>query len=108
MRWYCVLCLVASRLKNSTLRLLKARVIFTPSSRKARSSGAGRKSVTTVGLPIGSVVYLIFALIDLFPFPPISGAKYPNDTGAIGKADGENATAKGAKAEKTGLARAVP
>jgi hypothetical protein len=56
---------------------------------------------------MGSVVYFIFALIDLFPFPPISGAKYPNDTGAIGEADGVNATANSAKAEVTRLARAV-
>ena len=41
MRWYCVLCLRASFLKNSTLRLLNEMVTFTPSSRKTRSSGAG-------------------------------------------------------------------
>src|SRR5882672_8604007 len=71
MRWYWVLCFVASRLKNSTLRLLSARVTFTPSSRKTRSSGAGRKSGTTLGLPKGSSVYLVFALIDPFTLSPL-------------------------------------
>lgn len=107
MRWYCVLCLVASRLKNSTLRLLKASVIFTPSSRKTRSSGAGRKSATTFGRPMGSSVYLIFAFINLFAFPPVSRANYPDDAGAIGEANGEYATANRAKAEIARLFRAV-
>src|SRR5882762_951737 len=46
MRWYCVLCLRASVLKKSTLRLLNAMVTLTPSSLKTRSSGRGRKSGT--------------------------------------------------------------
>src|SRR5205085_1677458 len=85
MRWYCVLCFAASRLKKSTLRLLRARVTFMPSSRNTRSSGAGRKSGTTLGLPKGSSVYLVFALIDPLSFAPIARAKDPNDIGAVRK-----------------------
>src|SRR5258708_7489575 len=48
-RWYCVLCLRASVLKKSTLRLLNAIVTFTPSSRKTKSSGRGTKSGTSIG-----------------------------------------------------------
>ena len=40
---------------------------------------------------IGSLVYFIFAFINCLAFPPVTGAKYANDTAAIGKADGENA-----------------
>ena len=87
MRWYCVLCLRASVLKKSTLRLLNAMVTLTPSSLKTRSSGRGRKSGTTLGFPRGSSVYLIFPLIYPLAFPPVSGAKDPNDIVAIGKPD---------------------
>src|SRR6266436_6109604 len=74
MRWYCVLCLRASFLKNSTLRLLREIVTFTPSSRNTRSSGFGRKSGTTLTSPRGWSEYLIFSLIDSFSFAPISCA----------------------------------
>src|SRR5882672_10346281 len=87
MRWYCVLCLRASVLKKSTLRLLNAMVTSTPSSLKTRSSGRGRKSGTTLGFPRGSSVYLIFSLIYSLAFPPVAGAKNPNDIVAIGKPD---------------------
>src|SRR5882762_6172629 len=90
MRWYCVLCLRASVLKKSTLRLLNAMVTLTPSSLKTRSSGRGRKSGTTLGFPRGSSVYLIFPLIYPLAFPPVAGAKNPNDIVAIGKPDCEN------------------
>jgi len=36
-------------------------------------------------------VYFIFTFINCLAFPPVTGAKYANDTAAIGKADGENA-----------------
>src|SRR5947208_16443702 len=87
MRWYCVLCLRASVLKKSTLRLLNAMVTLTPSSLKTRSSGRGRKSGTTLGFPRGSSVYLIFPLIYPLAFPPVAGAENPNDIVAIGKPD---------------------
>jgi len=87
MRWYCVLCLRASVLKKSTLRLLSAMVTLTPSSLKTRSSGRGRKSGTTLGLPRGSSVYLIFPLINPLAFPPVAGAEDPNDVVAIGEPD---------------------
>ncbi len=87
MRWYCVLCLRASVLKKSTLRLLNAMVTLTPSSLKTRSSGRGRKSETTLGFPRGSSVYLIFSLIYPLAFPPVAGAKNPNDIVAIGEPD---------------------
>src|SRR5258705_8166324 len=107
MRWYCVLCFAASRLKNSTLRLLRARVTLMPSSRNTRSSGAGRKSGTTLGLPKGSSVYLIFALIDSLTFAPIARSKNPNDIGAVRKSCGEDAATHFAKAEVALFVRAV-
>jgi len=107
MRWYCVLCFCASRLKNSTLLLLRARVIFTPSSRMARSSGRGRKSAITRGLPIGSSVYLIFVVIDLLSSPPVAGTKNGYDAGAIGEANSQNAGIDTSKAEIASFARAV-
>ena len=73
MRWYCVLCLRASVLKKSTLRLLNAMVTLTPSSLKTRSSGRGRKSGTTLGFPRGSSVYLIFPLMGLCDLASCSG-----------------------------------
>src|SRR5882762_8943273 len=90
MRWYWVLCFAASRLKKSTLRLLSARVIFTPSSRNARSSGAGRKSGTTLGLPKGSSVYLIFAFIELLTPSPVAGTEDANNALPVGESDGED------------------
>ena len=100
MRWYCVLCFAASRLKkSSTLRLLSASVTFTPSSRKARSSGGGRKSGTTLSSPRSSSVYLIFALLDA-ALSPIAGSKYTNDAGAISEADRHDRPADLAKAEE--------
>src|SRR5712691_4471255 len=62
-------------------------VTLTPSSLKTRSSGRGRKSATTLGFPRGSSVYLIFSLIYPLAFPPVTGAKNPNDIVAIGKPD---------------------
>ncbi len=41
MRWYCVSAFAASDLKKFTLFLLSVIVIFTSSSRKARSDGEG-------------------------------------------------------------------
>src|SRR6266700_1564459 len=87
MRWYCVLCLRASVLKKSTLRLLNAMVTLTPSSLKTRSPGRGRKSGTTLGFPRCSSVYLIFSLIYPLAFPPVPGTKNSNDLVAIGKPD---------------------
>src|SRR5712691_4942818 len=87
MRWYCVLCFCASPLKNSTLRLLNAIVTLTPSSRKTRSAGRGRKSRTTFTLPSGSAVYLILAVIDCFTPSPVASAKDSNDILAIREAD---------------------
>src|SRR3989304_7191141 len=86
MRWYWVPCLSASRLKNSTLRLDRASVTFTPSSFRAKSSGLGRKSGTTFSFPKGSFVYLIFALIGSFSFAPISGANDADDALTIREA----------------------
>src|SRR5712691_11090813 len=62
-------------------------VTLTPSSLKTRFSGRGRKSGTTLGFPRGSSVYLIFPLIYPLAFPPVAGAKNPNDIVAIGKPD---------------------
>src|SRR5258708_1719581 len=87
MRWYCVLCLRASVLKKSTLRLLNAMVTLTPSSLKTRSSGRGRKSGTTLGFPRCSSVYLILPIIYPLAFPPLAGTKNQNDIVEIGNPD---------------------
>jgi hypothetical protein len=91
MRLYWVLCFAASRLKNSTLRLLRASVTFTPSSRNTRSSGCGRKFGTTLSLPSGSSVYLIFALINAFALSPVTGSEYSGHSGSTSEADGKDA-----------------
>ncbi len=61
----------ASRLKNSTLDLLREIVTFTESSLNANSSGEGSMSAITSTFPKGSSVYLIFVFINLFTFSPI-------------------------------------
>src|SRR3990172_6984603 len=86
MRWYWVPCFSASRLKNSTLRVERAIVIFTPSSCRTKSSGLGRKSGTTFTLPIGSFVYLIFALIDSLSFAPVASANDTNSAFTVSEA----------------------
>src|SRR5258708_38179992 len=65
-------------------------VTLTPSSLKTRSSGRGRKSGTTLGFPRGSSVYLIFPLIYPLAFPPVAGAKNPNDIVPVGEPDGQD------------------
>src|SRR5690242_7656028 len=107
MRWYCVLCFCASFLKNSTLRLLSAMVTFTPSSRKTKSSGRGRKSGTTSKSPRGSSVYRILSLIDSLSFAPVASPVDANDLGAVGKADCQDAATDLAEAVVPLLARAV-
>lgn len=54
------------RLGLEEIHALLARVMmtFTSASRTASSSGQGRKSRITFGLPIGSFVYLILLLMD--------------------------------------------
>src|SRR6266540_565757 len=91
MRWYCVLCLRASFLKKSTLRLLKEMVTFTPSSRNTRSSGWGRKSGTTFRFPRGSSVYLILSLIDPLSFAPVTGPVDSDHVLTVSKAYCEDA-----------------
>jgi hypothetical protein len=107
MRWYCVPCFAASRLKNSMLRFDSAIVTFTPSSRKASSSGEGRKSGMTFSSPSGSSVYLIFSVINSLAPSPVTSAKDSNDTLAVGKANREDAAPNLAKAVIPLLARAV-
>ena len=72
-------------MKKSTLDLLREIVIFTVSSLNANSSGDGSISATTSTFPIGSFVYLIFALINLFTFTPIASSKDSNDFVAVSK-----------------------
>src|SRR6266850_464989 len=107
MRWYCVLCLRASFLKNSTLRLLREIVTFTPSSRNTRSSGFGRKSGTTLTSPRGSSVYLIFSLIDSFSFAPISCAVDTDNFLAVSEPHREDAGTHPPEAVVPLFARAV-
>ena len=56
---------------------------------------------------MGSLLYLIFALINRLSFPPVAGAKDSNDTAPIGKADGENAPVNLTKAKVALLSFAV-
>jgi hypothetical protein len=107
MRWYCVPCFAASRLKNSMLRFESAIVTFTPSSRNANSSGDGRKSGMTFKSPRGSSVYLIFSVIDSLAPSPVTGTKDSNKAPPVSKANRENALSNLAKAVVPLFARAV-
>src|SRR5436190_14224730 len=75
--WYWVRFCRACSLKKSTLCRLNESVTLTLSSRYTNSSGPGRKSLTTLSSPIGSLVYLIFFFIDLSTFSPVSGTEDP-------------------------------
>src|SRR5712691_3101954 len=107
MRWYCVWCLRASSLKKSTLRLLSDIVTFTPSSRKTRSSGCGRKSGTIFRVPRGSSVYLILSLIDSLSSSPITGSMDTDNIISVGEAHCEDASTYLAKAVVPRLAGTV-
>jgi hypothetical protein len=98
MRWYCVPCFCASRLKKSTLYLESAIVTLTPSSRNASASGRGRKSLITFSLPRGSFVYLIRLLIDTLTLAPESGAEDADDAPAVGESHCEHTATNAAKA----------
>src|SRR5471030_1601040 len=102
-RWYCVPCFSASRLKNVTLCRLSAIVTLTPSSRNASSSGRGRKSSMILGRPIGSSVYLILALIELLSFSPVTRAKDPDDAATVGEPHGHHAAPNTPEAVQTSL-----
>jgi hypothetical protein len=52
-------------------------------------------------------VYLIFALIDLFAFSPITRSEYSDNVRAIREADREDAVPDPAEAEETRLVFAV-
>jgi len=80
------------------LRFESAIVTFTPSSRKASSSGAGRKSGTTFSSPSGSSVYLIFPVIDPLASSPVTGTKDSNYTLTVREPNGENTVSNLAKA----------
>src|SRR6266700_132926 len=107
MRWYCVLCLRASFLKNSTLRLLKEMVTFTPSSRNTRSSGRGRKSGMTLIFPRGSSVYLILLFIDSLSFSPITGSVDTDYVITVGEANREHPDTNLHETEVPSFTRAV-
>src|SRR6185436_122145 len=77
------------------------------SSRKTRSSGSGRKSGTTLTLPRGSSVYLVFALMDFLSFSPISRAEDSDDVVAVGKPDRKDAVIHQAEAVMPDFFRAV-
>jgi len=65
-------------------------VTFTPSSRKTRSSGRGKKSGTTLRVPRGSSVYLILSLIDSLSFAPIAGSEDTDYVLAVSEANRED------------------
>ena len=71
---------------------------LTESSLNASSPGDGRKSEMTSRFPSGSSVYLIFTLIDLFPFPPVAGTNNADGGSPICKSDGENTVTNLSKA----------
>src|SRR3990172_1439472 len=89
------------------LSLLRAIVTFTVSSLNTSSSGTGRKSGTTFSGPIGSSVYLIFALIDLFPFSPIACTENSDNAKAVCKTDSQDTVADHAKTEIAFVAMTV-
>ena len=82
---------------GETLRLLKEIVTFTPSSRKTRSSGRGRKSGTTSRSPWGSSVYRIFSLIDSLSFAPVSSTKDPDNSVTVCEAHSQDTSVHAAK-----------
>ena len=61
---------------------------FDPFIVKDEVFGAREKVETTLRSPRGSSPYFIFALIDLPPFPPITGSENPNDVIAKRKTNG--------------------
>src|SRR6266480_883554 len=107
MRWYCVLCLRASFLKNWTLRLLREMVTFTPSSRNTRSSGRGRKSGTTFRSPRGSSVYLILSPVDSLSCAQITGSVDGNHVLTVSEPHCEDASTHLAKTVVPRFAGAV-
>jgi len=92
--------LSASDLKKSTLFLLNASVIFTPSSLKANSAIEGKKSGITLTSPRGSFVYFIFEFIYCLSFAPVTRADNSNNRSAISKSYRQNATFNYAKTIK--------
>src|SRR5207244_4603020 len=97
----------AALLNNSTLRLLRASVTLTSSSRNTRSSGDGRKFGTTLNLPSGSSVYLIFVPINVFALSPVTGSEYSDKAGSISEANGKDAASDSAEAEESRLVFAM-
>jgi hypothetical protein len=96
MRWYEVLFRRAAALKKSTLRLLREIVTLIPSSFITSCSGDGRKSGTT-SASMGSLVYLIFLLINSFTLAPVA---CPNDADhgvPVGETHGQYAFFNAAK-----------
>jgi hypothetical protein len=82
-------------------------VTYTVSSWKTSSSGAGRKSGTTLTGPIASSVYLIFALIDSFPSSPVASSKYSNHATAVCKPHSQYPASNSSEAVIPFLALAV-
>ena len=80
------------------LFLLRAIVTFTPASRKANSSGEGRKSRRTFRLPKGSSVYLILPLINCLAFPPIACTENADHSASIRESHGKDAATDTSKA----------
>jgi len=82
-------------------------VTFTPSSRKTRSSGRGKKSGTTLRFPRGSSVYLILSFIDSLSSSPIAGSVDTDYVLTIGEANRENSGTNLPETEIPLLARTV-
>src|SRR5215510_11301509 len=82
-------------------------VTLTPSSRKTRSSGSGRKSRTILNRPRASLVYLILALIDCLPSSPKAGTKDSDDAAAEREANRQDAALDSPEAVVPHLAGAV-
>ena len=62
----------------------------------------------TFGLPIGSFVYLIFALIDDLSLAPVAGAKNANDARAVSESNGQYTVSDTPETEVPRLLGAVP
>jgi hypothetical protein len=61
----------------------------------------------TLGFPIGSFVYLIFALIDDLSLAPVAGTNNANDARPVSEPNGQNAVSDTPEAEVPLLLRAV-
>ena len=94
-------------LEEFDTRVLKAIVTLTPSSRKTRPSGGGRKSRMIFSLPSGSSVHLIFTLIGCRAPSPVARANDSDHVVAGREADRQHSAFDSTEAVVPPFARAM-